>query len=103
MESYLNTYPQGHFAMNAEYWLGELYLLNSDETTAKKHFSHVVANYPHQAKVADAMLKLGMIATDASDWNEAKRQFNAVIKQYPNSSSARLAQQNLQKLNQTQG
>lgn len=96
MKDYLHQYPDGHFAANATYWLGELYLLRGDYNHAIDAFQKVIKQYPKSNKVADAMLKLGFAFYDKGELKNAKHNFYQVTKLYPGTVSARLAKARLQ-------
>jgi TolA-binding protein len=62
-------YPEGTYAPNAYYWLGEIFLAqwqqNKTDNTllaqAKEAFNTVVEKYTAHHKAVDALLKLGFI------------------------------------------
>ncbi len=98
MQTYLKAYPEGKFAVNAHYWLGELFLVTGDNNQAKMAFQIVVDKYPKQPKVADALLKLAGIAAQTGESQQARKLLLQVTKDYPGSPAAQLAQQQLQQL-----
>ena len=98
MKTYLDNYPAGQYAVNAHYWLGELYLVSGDNKNAVKEFNQVVNQTQNPAKVPDAMLKLGMIAMSNQDYSTAKQNFQTITKKYPDSSAAQIANQQLDTL-----
>lgn len=98
LKAYLSEFPQGHYAVNAHYWVGELSLLSGKKRQATHEFNMVVKNYPDSSKVPDAMLKLGYIYAEEGQWHAAKSQFDSIMHKYPNSSSSRLADQRLRQL-----
>lgn len=100
MQNYLKTYPQGEYAANANYWLGELYLVEGSRTKAEQAFQTVITQYPQNAKVADAMLKLGFVYADAGQYEKARTTLAKIPKLYPETSVARLATSRLLQLKQ---
>lgn len=98
MGTYLKTYPNGQYAVNAHYWLGELSLIQGDDKVAYDQFSQLVKKFPSSPKVPDAMLKIGTIYADQKKWPDAKSQFKNILNQFPESSAAKLADQRLQQI-----
>jgi len=87
--------PNGEYASNAQYWLGEAYRVNQDVESARKAFSAVVDNYPGSAKVPDALLKLGYIEMEQKNPAKARDYLTKVTVAYPNSTAAHLAAKKL--------
>ncbi len=100
MNDYLKAYPNGSFAVNSHYWLGELYLVTGDNNSARTEFQTVVDQFPKQPKVADSLLKLGLLAYNNGQYKLARKEFVKVVKGYPGTPSSQLAQQHLQQLAQ---
>lgn len=91
----LSKNPNGEYASNAQYWLGEAYRVNQDVESAKKAFEAVVNNYPGSAKVPDALLKLGYIEMEQKNPAKARDYLTRVTVAYPNSTAAHLAAKKL--------
>lgn len=96
MNSYLTQYPNGFYAANAHYWLGEIGLVSGDLNSAQTHFQAVVTQFPNTPKVSDAQLKLGYIYYQQGKWALARQTLKSLVQQYPNTSAATLATQRLQ-------
>lgn len=94
----LNRYPDGEFAANSLYWLGEAYKLNNDSESAKKAFSKVLIYYKDSSKVPDALYKLGTIELEQNKKDKAKDYLTRIVTDHPGSSSAKLAIQKLNKM-----
>jgi tol-pal system protein YbgF len=97
MQKYLNDYPHGKYAVNAHYWLGEIYYLQSQLVKSINEFQVVISQYPDSAKVPDSMLKLAMIYSQDGDYKKAHQEFQEIKKKYPNSNAAQLMNQQLKK------
>lgn len=95
---YLVNYPNGRFAVNAYFWLGEIAMMNQHFNTALKEFQTVVSNYPNSDKVPDSKLKIAMINAASGKTELARTQFNEIRKAYPGSTAAQLATIRLQQL-----
>ncbi|KTD44837.1 tol-pal system protein YbgF [Legionella quateirensis] len=99
MQTFAQKYPNGGYTANAEYWLGELYLVKRDYPKAIEHFETVLQKFPSSSKSAASMLKAGYAFAAKGDNQEAKRRFQEVVKTYPGTSTAQLAQSKLDAIN----
>ncbi|MGL5290803.1 MAG: tol-pal system protein YbgF [Vibrionaceae bacterium] len=86
-DGFLAKYPKSSYAPNAYYWLGQLYLSKEEFDASKKHFAKVL-EYKDSNKRAEALVKLGVIATKQNESANAKKYFGQVIKQFPDTTSA---------------
>lgn len=98
-ERYVKTYPNGEYAANAYYWLGEAEVIANDLDNAKRAFQVVLDKYPDSPKAPDALLKLGFVYEDAGQYDKALEILNQVIQKYPQSPQARWAEQHKQQIN----
>lgn len=96
----LKTSPQGQYADNAQYWLGESYYATRDFPAALAAFSQVVDNYPDSAKRSHALLKLGYVHYEMNNKPMARQVLEQVSKTYPGTATARMAEERLQKMRQ---
>lgn len=96
--AFLRQYPNSQYAANAQYWLGEIYLVQGDTQAAGKAFALVSHNYPEHNKVPDALYKLADVERRLGNLEKARGIWQQVVAQYPNSSAAQLSQQDLAKL-----
>lgn len=92
---YLTAYPQGIYAANAKYWLGQVYLQREDLANSARWFKDLIANHPRHQKTPEAQFKLGKVLHLQGDTNNAQQQLNAVVNS--GSSAAKLAQDYLNK------
>lgn len=99
-ESLLTDFPNGEYADNAQYWLGEAYKVNRETDKAKQAFAKVISKYPNSAKVSDALLKLGYIESEQQNYPKAREYFNRVVTSFPESAAGRLAAKKLEQLPQ---
>lgn len=97
-EDLLARYPNGEFADNARYWLGETYYVKRDYTAALAQFQRVLANYPISPKVPGSMLKIGYIHYDQNDWKRARATLRDVAEKFPDSTEARQAESRLDRM-----
>ncbi len=92
---FLARYPNGAYAPNALYWLGESYYVTENYPLAAEQFRELVQRYPAHDKTPGGMLKLGLSQLGMKQKSEGRATLQAVVKQYPGSDAARTAQQRL--------
>lgn len=101
-KTFVQNYPQGRFADNAQYWLGEANYVQRNFEVALSEFGKVVKDHPTSPKRADALLKMGYTYQELDQNDKARMSLNKVVLNYPNTTAARLAQKRLQDLKQYQ-
>jgi tol-pal system protein YbgF len=89
---------EGRYADNANYWLGETYYVTRDFDQALQTFAGLVNNFPQSPKVSDSQLKMGYIYYEKQDWAAARKSLEAVVSNYPGTTTARLANDRLQRM-----
>lgn len=94
----LQRWPQGRYAANAWYWMGEAHYVKRDYGAALESFRALLQAFPESAKAPDALLKVGMAQIEQKQRNEARATLQKVVDQYPNSNAANLARQRLEQL-----
>lgn len=99
MQSFVTHYPQGGYTANAQYWLGELYMVKKNYPEAIKHFEVVLQQFPSSSKSAASMLKIGYALAASGKKNEAIQHLQKVVKNYPDTNTAQLALAKLESLN----
>ena len=97
-QAFLEQYPDSSYADNAQYWLGEVYYVTRKFKPALAEFGKVLKLHPGSPKVADAKLKMGYIQYELKEWAKARELLERVVKGYPGSTSARLAQERLDRM-----
>ena len=98
-KAFLENYPAGNFANNAQYWLGETYYVARKFSLSLDAFHKVIRQYPESAKVPGSKLKIGFIHYELGQKDEAKKALLDLLKEDPAPAIARLAQERLQQLN----
>ena len=96
--SFLELYPNGTYAPNALYWLGESYYVTQNYQLAGQQFRTLLGRYPTHDKAAGALLKLGLSEYGLGKVDEAERTLANVIAQYPGSDVARTADDRLKSM-----
>lgn len=99
-EAFLIAYPGSSYQANANYWLGELYLMQGHTEQALQAFTRVVTQYPKSPKAVGAQLKIGFVYYDKGQWQAAREALQKVSSLYPDTPSARLASERLEALDQ---
>lgn len=91
LEAYLQRYPNGDYAGNARYWIGEAHYVESQFGLALKAFAALITKHPESNRIPDAMLKIGIIYSEQSQPQQARRSFEQLRRQFPKSTAAKLA------------
>ena len=94
-EGFLAEFPFGRYAPNAHYWMGELYLVIAppDPELARQNFKLLLDQYPADAKVPDALYKLGRVQFIKGNRQRSREYLDEVIREYPSHAAAQLARQ----------
>ena len=96
--AFLQQYPDGDYADNATYWLGESYYVTQNYQVALETFQDLLARFPDSSKAPDALLKVGYSHYELKDWPQAESVLGQVVGRYPDTTAARLAQGRLRAL-----
>lgn len=88
---FLQKYPNGPYAANAEYWIGECLYSQGKYQDALSEFQNVNSAYPRHHKNADALLKAGITMSKMGDKAGAAEKFRTLIANFPNSEAAKRA------------
>lgn len=83
-QQFLQRYPDGEYAANAHYWLGELYLVKEppDLEASRQSFALLLSQYPDNSKAPDALYKLGKVQFLKGNREKAREYLDLVISQY---------------------
>ena len=95
-QAFLAQYPNGSYAPNALYWLGESYYVTQNYELAQQQFQTLLQRYPTHDKASAALLKLGLAQYGARQYDAAEATLTAVQQQYPGSDAAATAADRLQ-------
>ena len=93
--AFLKKYPDGSYADNAQFWLGEAYYAHNDLDGAMTEFRQLVETYKESPKVPDAVYKVGQIHRIKGENDKARKVFQGLVEHYPDTPAAELAQQRL--------
>lgn len=95
-EAFNKKFPNDLNVANADYFLGQLYLLQGQADLAINFFKRFITRYSQDARVPDAMLQCGLAYFAKGDKKMAMELFEKIIQQYPDSKAAQAAQARLQ-------
>jgi tol-pal system protein YbgF len=98
-ETYLRTFPRSELADEAQFYIGECHYSDGKHQEAVQAYNQVIANYPRGQSVAPAYYKRGLAFERLGQLDRARESFELVMKNFPDSDAARLAKQNLDRLN----
>ncbi|MFC3908022.1 tol-pal system protein YbgF [Legionella dresdenensis] len=91
MQNFVSQYPNGGYTANAQYWLGELYMVKRNYPEAISHFETVLKQFPASSKAAACTLKIGYAQAASGRKAEARHSLEQVINNYPDTPTAQLA------------
>jgi len=97
-KSFLNGYPGSSLADNAQVWIADSYMSQSQYEKAILAYQEVIKNYPERNKVPNAMLKQALAFYEIKDTTSSKLLLKKIIKKYPDSAEAKIAEAKLRTL-----
>lgn len=98
-DMYLRTFPRSDLADEAQFYIGECNYADGKHQEAVQAYTQVITNHPRGQSVAPAYYKRGLAFERLGQVDRARESFEAVLKSFPDSDAARLAKQNLDRLN----
>lgn len=101
LRDFLAAFPDGQYAPNAMYWLGESYYVTQNYALAAGQFRALLDRYPNHDKAPGALLKLGLSQLGQRQYDDAEATLLAVARRYPGSDVARIAEDRLRSMHLT--
>jgi len=101
-QSFLQTYPDGAYAPNAYYWLGESYYVTQNYALAQQQFQTLIDRYPTHDKASGALLKVGLSQYGQKQMDAAEKTLSEVSTRYPGTDAARTADDRLRAIQLSQ-
>ncbi|MBN2541767.1 tol-pal system protein YbgF [bacterium] len=97
-QQYLNLAPNGDFADDAQYGVGECLFLEGKYSEAIPEYLILEAQYPESEFTPSALYKIGLCYIKMDNKQMARKFFKAVKNSYPLSNEAKPAEQKLKDL-----
>ena len=95
LESFLKKYPTHPLADSAYYWLGEVYLVQNNPTSAVVTFRDGLKAFPKGAKAPSNLYKMGVALEQLKQPKLAKGAWEKLMKDYPAAPEAAKAKAKL--------
>jgi tol-pal system protein YbgF len=95
---FLQAYPNGQYADNANYWIGEANYVLRRFQAAIESFKRVTEKYPNSPKLADAKLKIGYSLYELKEWDKARQVLEEVMQDAPSTTASQLAANRLRQM-----
>lgn len=100
-EAFLKTYPQGAYAANSRFWMGQIYFVQSQFDQAAEQFELLRKNFADSPKLAAATLKLADIKMQKQQWQAAQTLYQEILDKHTGDqyqTTRQAAQQGLDKI-----
>ena len=97
--TYLRSFSRTDLGDDAQWYVGECYQSDGKFTEAIEAYNRVISNYPKGDRVPDAYYKRGMALSALGQTDRARESFEMLMKQFPETDLARLAKQQVDRLN----
>jgi len=94
-KDFLKTYPDSSLAANAQYWIGYSYYALKDYKTSLTHQQKLLAAYPDNPKVPDALLNVASSQIELNDMAGARKTLKELVVKHPGTPAAKLAERRL--------
>lgn len=100
-KQFLVDFPNGKYAPNSYYWMGELYqvVTPADLESAREVFTQLISQYPDHPKAPDAMYKLGRVYFMQGNKTASREWLEKVIANYGSGANSSVADKARQFLN----
>jgi tol-pal system protein YbgF len=98
-ETYLRGFGRTDLADDAQFYIGECRHRDNKPTEAIDAYNRVISNYPKGDRVPDAYYKRGLVFSEMGQADRARESFEILMKQFPETDLARLAKQQMDRLN----
>jgi tol-pal system protein YbgF len=100
-DALLRTFPRSEAAGEAQFYVGETYYAQNKWREAIDAYGLVLQNHPTSSTVPDTYFKRGRAYAQNGQIDAAREAWEAVIKAFPDSDAARLAKQDLERINRS--
>jgi tol-pal system protein YbgF len=97
--TYLRNFSRTDLADDAQWYIGECYHQDGKFADAIDAYNRVIANYPKGDRVPDAYYKRGIALGATGQTDRARESFETLMKNFPDHDMARMAKQQIDRLN----
>lgn len=94
----LSSHVTHELAPDAQYQIGETYVVDEDFDAALRAFERLIELFPSSSRAATALFRAGVVSEERGNISRARDYFTRVQAGYPNSDEARLAAERLRRL-----
>jgi len=99
-DEFLSQYPTHALAPDAQYYRAETFVQTGDEDGALVEFARVLELYPNSRRAPTALYRSGVVEVERGRSDDAVLFFTRIVQGYPDSDEAKLAEDQLRRLNQ---
>ena len=97
--TYLRAFARTDLGDDAQWYIGECYQQDGKFQDAVDAYNRVITNFPKGDRVPDAYYKRGMALSAMGEIERARESFETLMKTYPDHDMARMAKQQIDRLN----
>lgn len=97
--NFLQIHPTNEYSDNAQYWVAEALYVKRQYENAITEYKKLIDNYPDSLKIAQSLLKVGYSYQEIGKTDLAKHWYVDVKKRFPGTTSSRLAEERLKRVN----
>lgn len=91
-------WPQGVYAANVQFWLGEIHYRERDFINAIDHYLKVIESYAKSPKAPAAYYKMALALVELGERDNARRALEDMLRLYPEAEEAPKAREALESL-----
>ena len=95
---FLQDYPLGDYADDANYWVAESYYAEGDLEQATSYFTQLIENYSDSEKREPALLKIAYIRLNKKEWEDARKILERLKNEAEDEQIQKLALEQLEQL-----
>lgn len=95
--AFVQKFPNSQLAPNAQYWMGNAWMMQQDCKRAIEAQTVVTTKYPDSPKAPDAWLAIASCQRDTNNLQGARRSLQTLVTKYPNAPAAEQARERLKK------
>lgn len=99
-DEFLSQYPTHALAPDAQYYRAETFVQTGAADRALEEFARVLELYPNSRRAPTALYRSGVVEVERGRSDDAALFFTRIVQGYPDSDEAKLAEDQLRRLNQ---